>query len=87
MDRLHDEKYSTTQAAELLGVTSRQVVDLIREGELTAYRIGSKYVLCQSDLLEFLNARRVTSPSTELPRASRRIHARHQDQALQHLKL
>jgi len=48
MDRLHDEKHSTTEAAELLGVTGRQVIDLIREGELTAYGIGSKYVFRQS---------------------------------------
>jgi len=87
MDRLRDKKYSTAQAAGLLGVTGRQVVDLIHEGELVAYRIGKKYVLCEADLLEFLNARRVTLPTPRLPRAPRVTAAHNTDQAFHHLKL
>jgi len=63
MDRLRDKKFSTAEAAALLGVTGRQVLDLIHEGDLAAYRVGKKYILCEGDLVEFLNANRVVSPN------------------------
>jgi excisionase family DNA binding protein len=87
MDRLRDKKYSTAQAAGLLGVTGRQVVDLIHEGELVAYRIGRKYVLCEADLMEFLNTSRVTSPTPRRTRPPKRPVARNTGATFQHLKL
>jgi excisionase family DNA binding protein len=63
VDRLRDKKFSTMEAAGLLGVTSRQVLDLIHEGDLAAYRIGKKYIVCEGDLVEFLNASRVIHPN------------------------
>lgn len=47
---MNDMLLTTTEAANRLGVTSRQVVALIAAGKLQATRVGHAWVIKESDL-------------------------------------
>ncbi len=51
---------STREAAERLGVSLRTVYRLIDGGELAAYQIGRNIRVKESDLVRFVDSRRIT---------------------------
>lgn len=60
---------STTEAARLLGVTSRTVYGFIDDGSLPAYRMGRKIQVLAADVDEFVEAARIQPGS--LPSGAR----------------
>jgi excisionase family DNA binding protein len=45
--------YSTTTAAEILGVSSARVLIFIRDGRLPAEKVGRTWIISPDDLEEF----------------------------------
>jgi excisionase family DNA binding protein len=55
-----DERYLTLpEVAERLKVSRRTVYRWIKAGELSAYKFANEYRITESDLKDFLEARRV----------------------------
>ena len=46
--------YNTIDAAKLLGTTRKKIVKFIRDGELSAKRVGDRYHISGKSLLIFL---------------------------------
>ena len=44
---------TATEAAEILGVTSKRVHAIIRDGRLKPTRVGNQYLLLRSDVVAF----------------------------------
>ena len=60
------EPYTVKEAAQELGVSEALVRDLIRSGELVAYRYGPrKTVVYGEDLRSFKESRRIETPSAQ----------------------
>ena len=75
MDTLREKKYCVGEAARLLGISARCVHTLINSGELRAYRIGTKFVISESGLLDFLITNEYT-PLRNPGNAHRRVRVR-----------
>ncbi len=57
-----DERYLTLpEVAEQLKVSRRTVYRWIKAGELGAYKFANEYRITESDLKDFLEARRVSA--------------------------
>jgi len=50
MAKASEAHIGTTQAGKVLGLTARQVLNLIKDGILPAERIGRTYIIRPSDL-------------------------------------
>jgi len=48
---------NATQAAEALNISQRQVYCEVREGRLTAIRIGTRVLFRPSDIIDFVESR------------------------------
>jgi excisionase family DNA binding protein len=60
-----EEPYTVKEAARALGVSEPLLRDLIRSGQLPAYRYGPRKTLIYGeDLRAFKESRRVETPST-----------------------
>ena len=53
--------FSPKEAAELLGVSYRKILDLILIGQLQAFKVGNAYRIAEADLKEYLEANRFKS--------------------------
>jgi len=51
--------YSTTDVADMLGVTERTVRNLCKSKEITHYRIGKKIVITETDCENYINSLKV----------------------------
>lgn len=61
-----EEPYTVKEAARALGVSEALVRDLIRSGQLPAYRYGPRKTLIYGeDLRAFKESRRVETPNTK----------------------
>ncbi|MET9290741.1 helix-turn-helix domain-containing protein [Streptomyces sp. NPDC003077] len=69
---MSDRFYSVEQVAEHLGLHVRTIRNYVRDGRLTAVRIGKQYRIAQEDL-EAFTGRPMPGPSEEA--AGRRQHA------------
>jgi excisionase family DNA binding protein len=56
-----DNLYTTSQAADILGVSLRRVQALIKRGQLQAERVGKFYLISKEDLDAFIEARRTNA--------------------------
>ncbi len=57
-----DERYLTLrEVAERLKVSRRTVYRWIKDGDLNAYKFANEYRITESDLKDFLEARRVSA--------------------------
>lgn len=45
---------SVRDAAQLLGVSEKKIIDLVDEGKITAYKIGGQYLRLNKDQVEAL---------------------------------
>jgi excisionase family DNA binding protein len=50
MEQMADDLIGTTQAGKVLGVTDRQVLNLIKDGILPAQQIAGSYIIRRADL-------------------------------------
>src|SRR5689334_2343021 len=69
MARNADEFIGTAQAAAVLGVTTQQVRNLIRQGVLTGKKLGRDFLIRRGDLA---SVPRVRKPGPK-PKASQRV--------------
>lgn len=51
------DRISTREAAAILGVTRQRVHQLVREGLLTAYRVGNQYTFLRGEVERLAHAR------------------------------
>ncbi len=59
-----NDPYTVREAAGVLGISESLVRDLIRDGQLDAYRFGQrKTVIYRGDLEAFRQSRKVEAPS------------------------
>lgn len=63
---------NTAQAADVLGVTSIRVRQLIAEGRLKPTRVGSVYLLLRSDVEAFKKQKRAPGRPKKKPAAKKR---------------
>lgn len=64
-DETGDEQLTTKQAAEILGVTVRQVRFYIENEQLVATKFGRDYVIRRADLEDMEEVRRGRPPKSE----------------------
>jgi len=72
-----DAQYvSVREAAQLLGVSERKIMDLIEERKLTAYKIANQFLrLRKSDILDLRNTGKVVVETVQHPYSqSERMH-------------
>jgi len=56
--------YNTIEASRLLGVDRRQVIQFIRSRELSARRVGDRYLISGNSLLLFLSSSATENTAT-----------------------
>ena len=49
-----EKLWTTSEAAQLLGVTEEDVEQLVREGQLTGYRLGGQFLRFRPDQVQHL---------------------------------
>ena len=63
-----DQFISVREAAQILGVSEKKIMDLIEEKELTAYRIANQFLrLKKMDVLQLQKGGTVTPETTHHP--------------------
>ncbi len=73
MDTLHkDNFFSTSQVAEILGVTRITVFRWIKEGTLKAEKIGRNYVISHEELNKHLDSKPLSDE--EKTRVTKLVH-------------
>ena len=65
MDR--DEVYTVAEAAKVLGITDRRVLQLVDSGELEATREGSRWKVFRKSVHVLRDSRRASNVTTEAP--------------------
>ena len=55
MAKIEDTHVSTSEAAEILGVTRQRVLQLIQQGRLKATKLANVYLIKKSDLADVMD--------------------------------
>jgi excisionase family DNA binding protein len=69
--KLEDTHLSTSQAAEILGISRQRVLQLIQQGSLKATKIASVYLIKKSDLVDVKDRKPGRPPAAKQSRATR----------------
>jgi excisionase family DNA binding protein len=84
---LHDKKYDTATAAELLGVSKRTIQQLAAKGAIPSYRVGNKILFMESDLERYLESCRQNPGAPPVIRRRKRRSLIGEVGKVTHLKL
>lgn len=53
--------FTVKETSEILLVNYRKILDLIKLGELPAYRIGGRFIISEAELFDFVDKHRYKS--------------------------
>ena len=66
-----EKLWTTAEAAQCLGVNDADVEELVRQGKLTGYRLGGKFLRFRPDQVTALKGQHLFRPNTSQPLATR----------------
>ena len=66
-----EKLWTTAEAAQCLGVNDADVEELVRQGKLTGYRLGGKFLRFRPDQVTALKGQPLFRPNTSQPLATR----------------
>ena len=67
-----EKLWTTAEAAQHLGITNADVEELVRQGTLTGYRLGGRFLRFRPDQVSGLKGQLGIKPNTGKPAAARR---------------
>ena len=67
-----EKLWTTAEAAQCLGITTTDVEELVRQGTLTGYRLGGRFLRFRPDQVTALKGQVQIKPDRSKPAAARR---------------